>query len=426
MVLAGLRRRFYLPKNAWVLALSASIWNIGGTMANPYQSVFFSTVGADAVLIGYLLAMSSGVTAIMQLVGGYVADAWGRKKVIVAFSFLSATSAFLFIFTSQSLLLVLPVMLSSIAGIYGPAFNATLTESMEPGLRARGLVTFTLVTSLPSVVFPYMGGRLMQTFGTYDGLRIAFFMSGLFGVVGVSYRALRLKETYAGSETEKKKKGIVGLVFGFFKDNAYVLRNSSGEAKKLLIYSVLASAGTGMTVPYTSLYLVGVVGLPPEFYGVLTNVAGLITVVLLLPASRIIERIGLRRSAIYASVSVPVNQLIFVNAKGRDDFVAWTAIGGASGALLGPSLTALQADHSPQEMRGRLMALFSVFSLITAVPASIFGGYLYGKLGPLASFMASVPIFLLASLTLARIGEPEKRAPELDLIVDKDVRRQLD
>jgi MFS family permease len=148
--------------------------------------------------------------------------------------------------------------------------------------------------------------------------------------------------------------------------------------------------------------------LPPEFYGILTNVAGLITVVLLLPASRIIERIGLRRSAIYASVSVPVNQLIFVNAKGRDDFVAWTAIGGASGALLGPSLTALQADHSPQEMRGRLMALFSVFSLITAVPASIFGGYLYGTLGPLASFMASVPIFLLASLTLARISEPKE------------------
>jgi DHA1 family tetracycline resistance protein-like MFS transporter len=405
---AGLRRRFYLPRNAWVLALSSTVWNVGGTMANPYQAVFFSTVGADAVLIGYLLAMSSGVTAIMQLVGGYVADAWGRKKVIVTFSFLSATSAFLFIFTSQSPLLVLPILLSSIAGIYGPAFNAMLTESMEPQLRARGLVTFTLVTSLPSVIFPYVGGRLMQTFGAFDGLRIAFFMSGLLGVIGVSYRALRLKETYLGSETEKKKKGIPKLVYGFFKDNAYVLRNSSGEAKKLLVYSALASAGTGMTVPYTSLYLVSVVGLPPEFYGILTNIAGLITVVLLLPASRIIERIGLRRSAIYASISVPVNQMIFVNAKGRDEFVAWTAIGGASGALLGPSLTALQADYSRQEMRARLMALFSVFSLITAVPASIFGGYLYGTFGPLASYVASVPIFLLASLMLARIREPHK------------------
>ena len=71
-----------------------------------------------------------------------------------------------------------------------------------------------------------------------------------------------------------------------------------------------------------------------------------------------------------------MNQLIFVRAKGAGDFVTWTAIGGASGALLGPSLTALQANLSPQEMRGRLMAMFSVFSLITAVPAQIVGGYL--------------------------------------------------
>jgi MFS family permease len=117
----------------------------------------------------------------------------------------------------------------------------------------------------------------------------------------------------------------------------------------------------------------------------------------------------LRKSAIYASVSVPVSQLIFVNAKGRDDFVTWTAVGGASGALLGPSLTALQADLSPQEMRGRIMALFSVFSLITAIPAQIIGGYLYGSIGPLSPFIASTPIFILATLTLVRIREPKPR-----------------
>jgi MFS family permease len=162
-----------------------------------------------------------------------------------------------------------------------------------------------------------------------------------------------------------------------------------------------------MTVSYTSLYLVGVLNLPPEFYGVLTNVAGLISVLLLLPAARILERVGLRRSAIYASLSVPINQLIFVRAKGRDDFVAWTAVGGASGALLGPTLTALQADQSPQEMRGRIMALFSVFSLITSIPAQILGGYLYRTLGPLSPFIASTPIFILATLALVRIREPK-------------------
>jgi DHA1 family tetracycline resistance protein-like MFS transporter len=407
-IFARWRGRFYLPGNAWVLAVSATVWNVGGAMVNPYQSIFFSAVGASSVFIGYLLAMNSGVTALMQLVGGYVADAWGRRKVIAVFSFLSAVSAFVFIFISQDVLLILPILLGAIAGIYGPAFNATLTDSMEPELRARGLVSFTLVTSLPSVFFPYVGGLLMQTFGTVEGLRIAFFMSGLLGVLGVSFRAARLKETFMGSEI-KSPKGTLQLIADFFRQNSYVLRNASDGAKKLLIYSALASAGTGMTVPYTSLYLVNVLALPPEFYGVLTNVAGVISVLLLLPAARIIERVGLRRSAIYASVSVPVNQLIFVRAKGTDDFVTWTSIGGASGALLGPSLTALQANHSPQEVRGRIMALFSVFALITAIPAQIVGGYLYVTIGPLSPFIASVPIFLLATFTLVRIREPKPR-----------------
>ena len=407
-ILKNWRGRFYLPGNTWVLALSATVWNIGGVMINPYQSVYFSSLGADSVFIGFLLGVNSAVTALMQLVGGYVADAWGRRKVIVIFSFLSAGSAFVFIFISQPALLMIPIVIGAISGIYGPALNATLTDSMEPALRARGLVSFTLVTSLPSIFFPYVGGTLIQIFGTLEGLRIAFFFSGLLGIIGVSYRALALKETYVGVRWKEKKR-IRRLVSDFFTDNLFVLRNATDGAKKLLIYAVLASVGTAMTVPYTAIYLVNVANLRPEFYGLLTNVAGLISVLLLLPAARIIERVGLRKSAVYASVSIPVNQLIFVRAKGTDDFVAWTAIGGASGALLGPSLTALQANFSPQEMRGRIMAMFSVFSLITAVPAQIAGGYLFQTLGPLSPFIASTPIFVLATLVLIRVKEPGPR-----------------
>ncbi len=410
-ILRNWRERFYLPGNAWVLSLSALVWNIGGAMINPYQSVYFSGLGADSLFIGFLLGVNSAVTALVQLVGGYVCDAWGRRKVIVIFSFLSAVTAFVFIFVSGPALLMIPIVIGAISGIYGPAFNATLTDSMEPELRARGLVSFTLVTSLPSIIFPYVGGTLMQILGTLQGLRVAFFFSGLLGVIGVSYRALRLKETFVGSAA-KEKKPIRRIVSDFFADNLFALRNATDGAKKLLIYAALASAGTAMTVPYTSIYLVNVAKLPPEFYGLLTNVAGLISVLLLLPAARILERVGLRKSAIYASLSIPVNQLVFVRAKGADDFVTWTAIGGASGALLGPSLTALQANFSSQEMRGRIMAMFSVFSLITAVPAQIVGGYLFQTLGPLSPFIASTPIFALATLILIRIREPEPRPIE--------------
>jgi len=363
-------------------------------------------VGANSVFIGYLLAMSSAITALMQLVGGYVADSWGRRKVIIIFSFISATSAFVYIFVEQYQLLIIPIMLASIAGVYGPAFNAMLTDSMQSELRARGIACFTLVTSLPSMLCPYVGGVLMQRFGTLGGLRMAYFISGLFGLIGVSYRALKLKETYSGIKTEKTKR-IFRFISDFIKDNAYILKNASNGAKKLFIYSIMVSLGTGMTVPYTSLYVVGALGLKPELYGLITNVAGMISVMLLLPATRIVEKVGLRKSAIYASLSVALNQLIFVRAKGMDDLVAWSVVGSAGSALLGPSLTALQANLSTRETRGRMMALFSVFSLITAIPAQILGGYLYNSLGQYIPFLASIPAFILATIELTRIRETD-------------------
>ena len=175
-------------------------------MVNPYQSVYFLGLGANSLFIGLLLGVNSAVTALVQLVGGYVCDRWGRRKVIVIFSFLSAVTAFVFIFVSAPALLMVPIVIGAISGIYGPAFNATLTDSMEPELRARGLVSYTLVTSLPSIIFPYVGGTLMQILGTLNGLRVAFFFSGLLGVIGVSYRAVKLKETFVGSGAKEKKR----------------------------------------------------------------------------------------------------------------------------------------------------------------------------------------------------------------------------
>jgi len=246
----------------------------------------------------------------------------------------------------------------------------------------------------------------MRVYGTLNGLQIAYFLSGLFGLIGVSYRALRLKETYSGAKTSKPTE-FRSLFSSFVTDNLYILKHTGSGIKMLLIFSVLVSLGTGMTVPYTSLYVVNTLGLQPDLYGIVTDIAGIISVVLLLPATRIVEKVGLRKSVIYASLSIPVYQLIFVRASGMDDLVTWGVLGSASNALLGPSLTALQANLSTRETRGRIMALFSVTSLITTIPAQIFGGYLYNSLGQSTPFLASIPMFVLATIALTRVKETQ-------------------
>jgi len=377
---------------------------MGSSMANPFQSVYFYALGSDSLFIGYLLAVSSAVTALMQLVGGYVADAWGRRKVIVIFSFLSAASAWAYIFIDQYQLLMLPVMLASIAGVYGPAFNAMLMDTMEPELRPRGIASYTLITSIPTVFSPYLGGLLIQTYGTLTGVHIAYFIGGLLGLVAVTYRALTLKESFSGANAEKRKP-LFTFVSDFVKDIYHAMKDMNDDLRKILVYSIMASIGTGMTVPYTSLYVINVLGLQAQYYGLLTDVTGLVSLMLLLPAARIVEKVGLKKSAIMASLSTPLNQLVFVRARGMEDLVSWSVLGGASGALMGPSMTSLQADLSTPEIRGRVFALFSVFPLLVTVPAQILGGYIYNYYGPLVTFVASIPAFVLATFVLTRIKD---------------------
>ncbi|MDP7975415.1 MAG: hypothetical protein RAK24_04570, partial [TACK group archaeon] len=76
----------HFSRNSWVLALSAAVWNIGGGLVNPYTSLFFYALGTPVELVGFLAAFSSLATAFAYAVGGVIADAYGRKRVIAVFS----------------------------------------------------------------------------------------------------------------------------------------------------------------------------------------------------------------------------------------------------------------------------------------------------------------------------------------------------
>ena len=68
-----LQRFFYLPSNAWTLTSTSAVWSVGAAMANPYQSVYFASLGASPFLIGLFVAYGTAVTVFALLIGGYIA-----------------------------------------------------------------------------------------------------------------------------------------------------------------------------------------------------------------------------------------------------------------------------------------------------------------------------------------------------------------
>jgi len=372
--------------------VSAAIAGVGGALVQPYQSLYFSTIGADMTAIGTLLAFSSAVTAIVQLVGGYVADCWGRRNIIIVFGFVGVVSSLLFAGIPDASYLVLPILLAAVSNIYGPAFHAMLVDSMQLPEVARGMASFTFVTSLSSIICPAIGGWLVVRYGALSGLRSAFLLSAIFAYLGVSYRAFKITETlpcHVDSHVTP-----IQFVVRCFKEIRSVLTRVNRETKLLLSMSVLTSVAAGITAPYTALYAIHVLEMTALLYGLAVTGIGVTSVTLLPIVPRIIDRLGVKRSASTALFIIVINQLLFLQAITMLVLFTWSILGGLSTALLTTSVSALQAEHSPREQRGRIYALFNVLSLLTAIPAQMGGGYLYVGWDPSTPFLLSVPFYI--------------------------------
>ncbi len=401
-ILRRVRSAFYLPRNAWILTATSTVWSIGGSMSSPFQSLYFYNLGASVVFIGYLAALSSAIIAVAELIGGYVGDVWGRKRAIVLFSFVGVANGFIYSVIPGANWLYLPIVVGSIAGIYGPLFSTALTESMEPALRPRGIASYSVINILPSVFSPYVGGLLVQNLGDVSGLRVAFFLSGAFGVVGITWRALTLEETHL----PEARVTFFRFWRSVIRESRAALHAAGHDVHLLLVYAILSAFGVGLTASFSILYFVQDLGVPAWEYGALVGATSVVILLLLFPAASLAERVGLKKAVVLASLSVPLNQYFFTLAKDVDELVAWSVVSGTGTAFLGPPLTSLQAGIVPRMIRGRIMAVFSALPLLASIPAQILGGYLYA-VTPVLPFLAAVPPFVLSFLVLMRIREPE-------------------
>lgn len=396
--LARLRSFLYLPRSAWVLTSTSSLWTVGSAIANPYQTLFFSALGASPLAVGVLIAYGTGVTIVALLVGGYVADTWGRKRVILVFSWVSVASALVYALTPSYFYLVLPLTLASMASIYTPAFNSVMMDEIAPSDRIRGFAVFNVINTIPSMFVPTIGGLLMTDLGILNGVKVAYLSSACFGTMAVTVRTMGLRETYRPALTEKRR--LTSYVKESLVSSIRVARKSSSLIKKLLLYVTLAGIGTGLTSPFVSIYVVDHLRISPLSYAFVVDLAGVTTVTLMLTVILMIRRLGARRSVLIASTAAPLSNVVFLQAKTMDELLEWGVTGAIATAIQTPSIATMQAETISPSDRGRILAMFSLLPALVSLPSQVFAGFLYSSVSPAAPFLASLVPFAAAAFVL--------------------------
>jgi MFS family permease len=364
-------------------------------------------LGATAFILGLMESVGNIILAFIRIPGAFIADRYGRRKVIVIFTFTAAFSYIFYIFAWNWRVILIAMIISSLSHIYQPALEAIEADSLPAEKRGIGYTLIWLLPGIPAFFGPIISGYFVDTRGIIEGMRIVYIIV-LFCVMSIAIvRWLFLKETI----TTEKFLGSKELLFSF-KDSIGALiaawKEVSKDVKILTLVFLLVSFEFPLFMTYYSLYAFDVIRVSGIEWGVITTIGSLVMLLVGIPAGRLIDRIGRKKSIIIGYlISIPT-LIVFTFAKGYNQMIIIHMLFQISTVFFFPAINALRADIIPQDLRGRIMGLMGTIRSLAMVPAGTFFGLLY-ELNQKYPYYIGLLIEIITLLIILKfVVEPQK------------------
>ena len=404
-MLARLREEFsFVRGNLLILIVSYTLFRMTDSMSYSFQSLYIRELGATPFMLGLMSSLGSLIIALVRIPGAFVADHYGRKRVIAVFTFGIAFSYIFYALAPDWRWILVGMMMLNASHVYLPALNAIEADSIPPERRGMGYSTINVLTSLPAMVTPPIGGFLVERLGLVPGMRIAYGVSFAGGLVAAMLRTLFLRETL--EEPQEFRWADVGSTF----------RNSMGsiaeawrEMPRKMVYITLTLLLGAFEGPvfniYMSLYAIDVVGVRGFEWSLMSTAFMLTSLLVGLPIGRMIDAIGRKKSILLAYLfSTPVI-VLFIVSRSFIPLLLTQILFGVSQAFFFPAYMALQADLIPPDKRGRVMGMIGTLQTLAAVPAATVFGLMY-EAGPAIPFVSAIAIEVLTvAVVVAKIDE---------------------
>ncbi len=77
----------FIQGNILVLIIASFFTSFSEAIVNPFYSLYLRDLGASPFIIGMMGSLGSAIVSVMRLPGGYIADKYGRKKIIFTMTY---------------------------------------------------------------------------------------------------------------------------------------------------------------------------------------------------------------------------------------------------------------------------------------------------------------------------------------------------
>ncbi|MGB9785955.1 MAG: MFS transporter [Infirmifilum uzonense] len=378
-----------LPRNIKVLAAGWLLWSPVQAMSGPYIQLYVSRLGATTEDISIVQSFQQLANAASRVIGGYIADRHGRKKIIIIGTLLVSLIYLLMVFAPDWRSYAILTGLNSLSLFYQPALEGIQADSVMLQTRGRTYAFVNFLSGLASSVAPLGGAAAVNALGIVDGVRLSFLLSAIVGFFIAWMRLRYMEETLPTSDNHG----------GFVEAYRKALAVMKQHITNLILVDVILNFLGGVTF-LGNYYMYYYLGVDKTGLGLLATLGGVTGLLFTLPAGYIADKQGRGFSILWGHILGTLSLLVFVLTPPHTSYtmplLAFSSLmGSLGGPLYGIAYSTLRADLVPKEHRGRVYALMGIPPVIAWSIGAIIGGWMYNALSPHTPFVAGLILRVL-------------------------------
>jgi DHA1 family multidrug resistance protein-like MFS transporter len=375
------------PQMWGFVATTASVEFCRGALFLSFLPAYLpQRLGVSVAGVGVVIAAQYLADTVCKIPAGWLVDRFGPWRTLLPFLSLAAVAVYL-LPRAHSLLELLLLAL-----LFGLGTSANWPAVLAGSVHLSGLASRASATSIPFLAWLAAGGigPVLISFLMGWGYALPLLLLALVAtagpaaaVLGVSGLLRRPVDPPWSARRREREEGPPGE-----------WRESLSRAAWLIPGMYVQMLALGMLMPVLVPFARQALHLSQPQYGLVLLAGGAVTVLCLLPAGRLVDRVGSKSPLVVGFLLAGVAVLLVAQGHDVPDLLWRVATLGFAYALILPAWNALTVGQIDAHRRGLLLGVFMTIEGIGETTGPVLGGWLYTHVGTRAPFAAAALVLI--------------------------------